>query len=42
MKEVNEPHPRRFIFKGMLHQFEGFSELDLYTVSLIDALNLKQ
>ncbi|MGA9290295.1 MAG: TetR/AcrR family transcriptional regulator [Anaerobacillus sp.] len=42
MKEVKEAHPRRFIFKGMLHQFEGFSELDLDTASLIDALNLKQ
>ncbi|MGE6298072.1 TetR/AcrR family transcriptional regulator [Guptibacillus hwajinpoensis] len=41
-KEVSDPNPRRFIFKGMLHQFEGFSELDLYKTALIDALELDQ
>ncbi|WP_347550990.1 TetR/AcrR family transcriptional regulator [Pseudalkalibacillus hwajinpoensis] len=42
MKEARENQPRLFIFKGMLHQFEGISELDLYTKALIEALDLER
>ena len=42
LKEVNDPNPRRFIFKGMLHQFEGFPELNSYKTTLVNSLNLDQ
>lgn len=41
MKELENERPRPFIFKGMLHQFEGVSELDSYTADLVDALDLE-